>query len=225
MYPMNRFKKILALITLIAALLTLLCSCERDRKYDETEVITAAKELISKSHKLNELLYGEGLAFTDEGIGVYKRASAESLAYYGIETVDDIKAMVKEIFSESYSEIIFASDIFTGVKIGDEIKSYARYYQSYDENDKPNGIMVRSDYNYPLRGSYEYHDSMEVIDVEGDIIVVNTLVFATSVSGTEKNVNFKVRLEEDTAGWRLVSPTYVVYNEYTDLYDDLINNK
>ena len=225
MYPMNRFKKILALITLIAALLTLLCSCERDRKYDETEVITAAKELISKSHKLNELLYGEGLAFTDEGIGVYKRASAESLAYYGIETVDDIKAMVKEIFSESYSEIIFASDIFTGVKIGDEIKSYARYYQSYDENDKPNGIMVRSDYNYPLRGSYEYHDSMEVIDVEGDIIVVNTLVHATSVSGTERNVNFKVRLEEGTTGWRLVSPTYVVYNEYTDLYDDLINNK
>ena len=67
---MSRFKKILALITLLAVALTLLCSCERDRKYDETEVITAAKELIAKSHKLNELLYGEGLSFTDEGIGV-----------------------------------------------------------------------------------------------------------------------------------------------------------
>ena len=222
---MSRFKKISALIALLAVILSLLVSCENDRKYDEAEVIAAAKELIAKSHRLNELLYGKGLAFTDEGVGVYKRASAESLAYYGIETVEDMKAMVREIFSEDYSEIIFSSDIFTGVKVDGEIKSYARYYQSYDENDLPNGIMVRSDYNYPLRGSYEYHDSMEVIDVEGDIIVVNTLVHATSESGTLKNVNFKVRLEEDTAGWRLVSPTYVVYNEYTDLYDDLINNK
>ena len=222
---MSRFKKILALITLLAVTLSLLCSCEKDRKYDETEVIAAAKELIAKSHRLNELLYGKGLAFTDEGIGVYKRADAESLSYYGIETVEDMKAMVREIFSASYCEIIFASDVFSGVKIGDEIKSYARYYQSYDENGQPNGIMVRSDYEYPLRGSYEYSDSMEVIDVEGDIIVVNTLVFTTSESGMQKNINFKVRLEEDTVGWRLVSPTYVVYNEYTDLYDDLINNK
>ena len=222
---MSRFKKISALISLLAVILSLFVSCENDRKYDEAEVIAAAKELIAKSHRLNELLYGEGLAFTDEGVGVYKRASAESLAYYGIETVEDMKAMVREIFSEGYSEIIFSSDIFTGVKVDGEIKSYARYYQSYDENDLPNGIMVRSDYNYPLRGSYEYHDSMKVIDVEGDIIVVNTLVHATSESGTLKNVNFKVRLEEDTAGWRLVSPPYVVNNEYTDLDDDLINNK
>ena len=127
-------KKIISLIILCVMVCTSLISCDNDRDYDEATVLASAYSLIEKSHKLNELLYGEGLEFTDEGVGKYKLATEESLKKYGISTVDDIKAMVKEIFSESYSKIIFESDVFSSVKVDDVIKSYARYYQNYERS-------------------------------------------------------------------------------------------
>jgi hypothetical protein len=214
-------KKIISLVILCVMICTTLISCDNDRDYDEAVVLSSAYGLIEKSHKLNELLYGPGLEFSDEGVGKYKLATEESLEKYGISTVDDMKAMVSEIFSESYSKIIFASDVFSSVKVDDVIKSYARYYQSYDENGNPNGIMVLSDYDYPLRGTYTYTDSLKVYDVEGEIIIVEAVVTATSESGKTKNLNFKIRLYEEPFGWKLISPTYVVYNEYSDLYDNL----
>jgi hypothetical protein len=132
-----------------------------------------------------------------------------------------MKAMVSEIFSESYSKIIFESDVFSSVKIDDVIKSYARYYQNYDENGNPAGIMVLSDYDYPLRGSYSYTDELKVYDVEGEVIIVEAVVAATSATGKTKNISFKIRLYEEPFGWKLISPTYVVYNEYSDIYDNL----
>lgn len=214
-------RKIVSLIILCVMICTSLVSCDNDRKYDEAEVLSAARGLIEKSHKLNELFYGKGLEFSDEGLGKYKLATKESLKKYGISTVEDMKNMAREIFSESYANIIFNSDVFSSVKIDDVIKSYARYYQSYDDDGNPNGIMVLSDYNYSLKGTYKYSDSMEVSDVDGEIIVVKTLVSATSADGKVKNIDFDVRLFEEPYGWRLVSPTYVVYNEYSDIYDNL----
>lgn len=214
------YRKIIATL-LIAFSIFSLFSCERDRDYDESEVLSAASELIDKSYKLNELLWGKGLSFSDEGIGIYKLATEESLAEYGISTLEDMKNMVRDIFSSTYSGVIFNSDVFTSVKIDDVIKSYARYYQKYDENDKPTGIMIRSDYEYELKGSYVYSDSLKVIDVEGEIIVVRALVSATSESDKTKNFEVDIRLIEEEGGWRLIAPTYVVYNEYSDIYEDL----
>lgn len=214
-------KRIISLIILCVIICTSLVSCDNDREYDEAEVLSAARELIEKSHKLNELFYGEGLEFTDDGLGKYKLATKESLEKYGISTVEDMKNMTREIFSESYSEIIFSSDVFSSVKVDDVIKSYARYYQSYDDDGNPNGIMVLSDYDYPMHGTYSYTEAIKVVDVEGEVIVVESTVLATSANGKTKNMSFKVRLFEESYGWRLVSPTYVVYNEYSDIYDNL----
>ncbi|MBQ7387151.1 MAG: hypothetical protein IJW03_03180 [Clostridia bacterium] len=213
-------KKIISVILAFVVLLSFV-SCDKDREYDEAEVLSAASALIEKSHRLNELFYGKGLEFSDEGVGKYKLATAESLEYYGISTIEDMKSLTREIFSESYSEIIFNSSVFSPVQIDDVIKSYARYSQSYDKEGNPNGIMVLSDYDYSLKGTYEYSSSMEVVDVEGEVIVVRTLVTATSEDGKVKNINFDIRLFEESYGWRLVTPTYVVYNEYSDMYDNL----
>ena len=214
------YKRIIATL-LIALSLFSLFSCERDREYDEEQVLSATRELIDKSYKLNELLWGKGLSFSDEGIGIYKLATEESLSEYGISTLEDIKNMAREVFSTMYSGIVFNSDVFTSVKIDDVIKSYARYYQKYDENDEPAGIMVRSDYEYELKGSYEYADALSVIDVEGEIIVVRALATATSENDKTKTFEVDLRLIEEEGGWRLISPTYVVYNEYSDIYEDL----
>ena len=213
-------KRILALLLLITSLFSIV-SCENDREYDEGEVLAAAAELIEKSLPLNELLYGKGLSYGEEHIGIYYKATDESLAAFGIETVEQMKNMVREIYSTDYSESILTSDAFSPITVDDVIVGYTRYYQSEDEDGNPNGIMVRSDYDYPLKNSYEYHANMSVIDVEGEVIVVRTMVTATSVDGRIMNVNNDVRLIEEESGWRLMTPTYVVFNDYTDIYDKL----
>ncbi len=214
-------KRLLSVILTLVLILSLI-ACDRDREYDEAEVLSAAGELIEKSHKLNELFYGKGLEYTEDGgVGKYKPATKESLEYFGISTVEDMKSLVREIFSASYSDVIFNSSVFSSVKLDDVIKSYARYYQSYDENDEPCGIMVLSDYEYTMTGSYEYKDGLEVVDVEGEVIVVRAQVIATDEHGESKTINFDIRLFEESYGWRLITPTYVIYNEYSDIYDNL----
>ena len=213
-------KRILALLLLVTTLFSIV-SCENDREYDEGEVLAAAAELIEKSLPLNELLYGKGLSYGEEHIGIYYKATDESLAAFGIETVEQMKNMVREIYSTDYSESILTSDAFSPITVDDVIVGYTRYYQSEDEDGNPNGIMVKSDYDYPLKNSYEYHANMSVIDVEGEVIVVRTMVTATSVDGRIMNVNNDVRLIEEESGWRLMTPTYVVFNDYTDIYDKL----
>ena len=213
-------KRILALLLLVTSLFSIV-SCENDREYDEGEVLAAAAELIEKSLPLNELLYGKGLSYGEEHIGIYYKATDESLAAFGIETVEQMKNMVREIYSTDYSESILTSDAFSPITVDDVIVGYTRYYQSEDEDGNPNGIMVKSDYDYPLKNSYEYHANMSVIDVEGEVIVVRTMVTATSVDGRIMNVNNDVRLIEEESGWRLMTPTYVVFNDYTDIYDKL----
>ncbi len=225
---MNKISKVISLFLSVALTFSIslsLISCEKDREYDEGEVLTAAAELVSRSLSLNELFYGKGLAYSDEGVGIYKRAETASLESFGISTLEDMKELARQIYTDSYCEGIFTSDVFSSIKIDDTVKSFNRYYQEYDNDGNPTYIMVNSSYKYFLKGKYEYHESMEVIDVEGEVIIVRTLVTATSESGKIKNINLDLRLKEEDDGWRLASPTYAVYNEYTDIYEDLKINK
>lgn len=219
---MKSFIKAIAILLMIASMLSL-CSC--DREYDEAEILSAAAELVEKSYKLNELFYGKGLDYTTEGIGIYKKATDESLGEYGISTVEDMKNMAREIFSDSYCEVIFASDVFSSVKLGDEIKNYTRYYQNSDSDGNPAGIMVKSNYDYPLIGEYVYHDDFRVVDVIEQVIVVRATVTARDDDGNETVVEVDISMIEEDDGWRLTTPTFVIYNGYSDLYDDLKNNK
>ena len=221
---MKRFINIIAILLILTFSMSLY-SC--DREYDEKEVLAAAKVLIEKSYKLNELFYGKGLEYTDDenSVGVYKLATQDSLNEYGISTVEDMKNMAREIFSDSYCNVIFNSDIFTSTKVNNELTSYARYYQQYDKDGNASGIMVRSTYDYRLVGTYTYHEQMQVVDVIEQVIVVRALVTAQDLDGNTKNVNVDISMIEESDGWKLTTSTYVVYNGYSDLYDDLINNK
>ena len=55
---------LLVLIAVIVVSCFTLSGC--DRSYDEDEVLSVAKELIEKSKTLNELYYGEGIAYIDD---------------------------------------------------------------------------------------------------------------------------------------------------------------
>ena len=213
-------RRIISFITVILICLSL-ASCNDDREYDEAEVLSAARDLIERSLPINEILYGAGFEASDEGVGVYKKAKAESLAAYGYSTLTQLQDDIREIYSSSYADSILSSDVFSAIKVDDVIVGYTRYYQATDDDGNHTDIMVKSDYDYPLRNEYSFHEQMEVIGVDGEVITVRTLVTAKREDGHIKNVNLDIKLIEEESGWRLMTPTYVVYNEYTEIYDNL----
>ena len=217
-------RKISALLLVFILTLSLF-SCkgekEKDREYDEAEVLSAVATLIERSYAVNELLYGRGLEYTDEGVGVYKKATEESLSGFGFSTISQMQDEIRAVYATSLAGSMINSDVFSSIKVDDVIVGYTRYYQSTDEDGNPNGIMVKSDYDYPLKNSYTYSDSFAVADVEGEVIVIRALVTVTSEDGVVKNENLNIRMIEEISGWRLLTPTYVVYNKYTEIYDNL----
>ena len=78
------------LLTIVVIMSLLLCvSCGNDRDYDAAEVIGAAKELIKKSEKLNDIYYGYGIQYEkneSEANGSYYPADYTSLSKFGVNT-------------------------------------------------------------------------------------------------------------------------------------------
>ena len=212
--------RIVSLI-LISVMAISLFSCEKDRKYDEGEVLAATRELLLKSIPLNEIYYGVGFDVEDDGAsGIYKAATDESLKKYGIKTVEDIKQRTLEVFCDSISETMFKS-AFSSISDEDVIVYYSRYYQAYDDDKAPTDIMVNTVYEYFLTGSITYDlESITVLDVEGEVIKLGVSADVESESGKVKTMNLTVRIIEEDDGWRLKSPSYAVYNESTDIYEN-----
>ena len=214
-------RRLISMLLLVVTLFSL-ASCERDREYDEAEVLAAAAELVELSRDLNEIYYGKGLGYDEEdGIGAYKRATSSSLMKYGITTVDDLRAKTKAVFSQQMSASLFNMAL-DPIYNGTSIVGYRRYYQEYDDDGNSTSIMVKSNYEYFGTGEIIYREGITVWDVEGDVIIVNVPVTLVRESdGKTKDTVLKVRLIEEEGGWRLHSDSYAVYNESSDKYDEL----
>ena len=201
-----------------------LVSCaeeEYNREYDAAEVEAAAEELIEKSLVLNEILYGAGIGYIeDESTKIYKIADEDSLEKFEIEHLSQIEPRLRAVFSKSYVDTVYSSDIFTPL-VEDEItKSYARYFEDEDEEGKTI-IYVNKYYSFVLKNDYEYIGSIKAVRSEGDFVIVSTTVRATRDGSISKDFKLEIKLIEESEGWRLASPTYKVYNEYTDIYEDM----
>ncbi len=219
---MTVLKKITAFLLVMLSLFSV-TSCtkqENNRDYDPSEVEAAAEELINKSFILNEILYGKGIGFIpDDSSIIYKKADEKSLLEFGISSIDDLKNKISEVFSEKYIESIEKSDIFTALLDGEVTVSHTRYFEDGEGEDKV--FYVNSVYNYALKNPYEYISDVKAIRSEGEFVIVSAAVRATREDGKVRDFDHEIRLIEEDAGWRLASQTYVVYNEYTDIYEDM----
>lgn len=210
------------LTALIMTLLLSLVSCEKDREYNEGEVIAAAEELLSKVKPINEIYYGKGLQYAeDSGSGIYKAATEESLSYFGISSIEELKAKTLEIYSDSRSDVMF-NTVLEAISDDGVIRHYARYYDYTDEEEN-SFVMVNSKYEYYLTGDIEYLPGIRVTDVEGEVIVISVPVRLTSESGKIKETSLEIRMLEESDGWRFTTPTHAVYNESSDAYEDLLD--
>ncbi len=237
---MNK-KRVLLIFTIITLLLSLFsCSGNEEeptvtnRNYNKTEVEEAAKALIENSISLNEILYGKGLEWEEDGgVGIYKKATQNSLSHYDIKTVADLKEKLTDVFSSKYIDALNKSDVFSSVKDGETIKHYTRYYDHTEKVGEGDGekteetyLLVNTVYNYPLKNRYEYISEPVAKRAEGEYVIVVATVRATIIGddGEVKKVRdfeHEIKLIEENGNWRLDSGTYIVYNEYTDIYEDM----
>ncbi len=206
----------------------LLSSCDSDRDYSEAEVLAAARILIQKSELLNEIYHGKGIEYdlldSAYSSGSYRKALDSSLDRFGIETVDDLKKMTKEVYTKGYSNDIFGSKLETIYDSGGEIISLARYVQKYDVMNEPMCILVNTQNSVLLLDKVIYHyENLKVVGVEGERIFVS--LSATVMTADEKTQErtLRVVLIEEEKGWRLDGPTYLSYNENLSKYEELEN--
>lgn len=222
-------KKIISLfLILVLALSFFGCKKENDgeqiknREYDKAQVEEAAKLLLEKSVTVNEILFGRGIEFVeDNSNGIYKKASASSMENFGVNKVEDIKALAAEVYSSGYMSTVNASDIFSSVSDGESIRFYTRYY-----NDEDGGIFVNSTYDYVLKNKYEYISDPEAIGSVGEFVVIKVKVRATILGENGESVksrdfDHQIKMVEESGKWKLHSSSYIVYNEYTDIYEDM----
>ena len=222
----NNLTSRMIVFILLACLAFSLFSCDggvKDREYDEAEVLACAADLIERSKTLNEIYFGKGYEYDEEKKnGIYCQATDESTEYFGIHSVAELKVRTKEIFSDSLSDRMFNTVLSSIVDEG--ISHYARYYDTKADANGRVFIMVNKNYEYYLKGSIQYLDGIYVKDVEGEEIILAVPVILTSESGKTKQKEIEVRMIEEDDGWRLSSSTDAIYNENTDIYEELLED-
>lgn len=206
---------ILSIIVVFSMLFSLSSCGEKNREYDEAEVLSAAENLIKKSERLNKIYWGEGIIYSpDKSLanGAYYSADPESTELLGVNTVDDIINLTKETFTADYAKIAIDTKL-SSVSDEDGIQIYARYYQKYSALDNsPECIMVYKNAEIFLKDKCEYDYSTLCIDsVKGQSIFVKIAVKVTNPDGESMTTHAVVELIEEENGFRINTPTYKRY--------------
>lgn len=188
----------------------------KDREYNESEVLEAARTLIKKSETLNEIYYGHGIEYdisdTSNANGYYYPADLMSLDKYGVTNVEDIKRLTRECFTTGQSDYMINTVLSSIRDSSGDVIHFARYYQEYEtlNENVEKCVMVYSKYDVLLVDTVEYlYDTLRVVDVEGEVIKVQIEVKATNPQGSTQIKKVVINLLEEDNGFRIDSPTYV----------------
>jgi hypothetical protein len=220
--------KVISLILVIVILSSLFTLTSCNRKYDEDEVIAAAKVLLKDAELLNEIYYGKGIRYYDTEIknaGYYKRSDATHLSELGFDTIDELKALTERTFSYEYSQNIYTTLLY-GFKEDGKVVTAARYYQYTDTKTQESFIMVYTKFEVMFKDTIVYdYDSIEVERSKKENVYLTVNATVTNAEGVSQQIILSVTLIEEVGGWRICNPTYANYNALNDRYKELENQK
>lgn len=221
----GRRYRAISLILAVLMLLSVLTLTSCNRKYDEEEVLEAARTLLKEAEVLNKIYYGSGIEYfdsEDEQIGYYRKANPMHLEELGFSTIDELKKKTEQTFSAKYSETVY-STILSSMNDGDGIVSLARYYQAYDEETgQPTHIMVYSKFSLMLKSDIVYdYSTLTVVGSKKEKVEVTVEATLTNSEGQSQKTTISIMLVEEENGWRINNPTYANYNAYMDRYNEL----
>ena len=210
------------LLTLsLLLILTMLCACAdrgsvKNREYNESEVRTAAEELIRESEILNEIYWGRGIPYTEDAnlsSGAYYPADEIYLNSIGVKTLEDLKQKTRGVFSTDMCEWVFESTLSSvGTGTGVLLSRYTQKWGGVNL-DTPEYILVNKNHKVMLEDEVEYnYGSIKVLGAAGELVTVSIDCTVTNSEGLESKQTIKVDLIEEKDGWRIATPTYTVYS-------------
>lgn len=203
-------KKILSIAVILVLLFTSVTSC--NRAFDEEEVISAAKELLPAAEKLNYIYYGEGIKYydSDAAVSIYKEAQKSHLDELGFHTVDELKAMTEEVFSDSYSQTMYSSVLDT-LRVDDTIVGYKRYYD-YTNDDGESMIMVNVMYEPLIKSTISYdYESIKVKGAKKEKVFLSVSAVVSNADGESRMIDITITLVEEEDGWKIDNPIFANY--------------
>ena len=212
----NNLGRAVCILLCLCLALCGLCSCEKDREYDDGEVIAAAKSLLSESIKLNTVYYGHGISYLSDriGEGTYCEADPIHLSALGFDTIAELKEKTLTVFTDSYSEQIFKTKL-EPITVDGQIIELSRYYQSYKdlEGTEPDCIMVNKNMKviFDDRMTFDY-GSIRVLGSEGEFVKLEVDVTVKNEDGDSKTLTLSVTLLEESDGWRIDNPVFANYS-------------
>ena len=205
---MKKIKRILLLALCFSMLFLSLVSC--GAKESESELLAIAKDLTEQSARVNEIVFGDGIALKKDGysVGAYTEADEESLAFYGVTSVEDIKARLSAVYSEATAAWVVGT-VLTSVKEQSQVLTYARYY----DDKKMEGVnfvpvlMVRENHEQMAFGKASYADYVLQSSSRKEAVFT---VDITVTDGKETKVfsDVRVTMVKEENGWRLDTTTY-----------------
>ena len=89
------------ILVLVVALLLLLCSC--GGSMTDEAVRSELERLLPLSYEMNDIFWGKGLDYKDDGSSNRYMAVTDDCKY---KTIDEILTEASEVFSDAYMEII-----------------------------------------------------------------------------------------------------------------------
>ena len=192
---------------MFASLLVILtfsvCGCA---KISEAEAELEIKKLVDASYELNEIIYGNGLAYYDriDTQGQLYAPVADSARF---KTISDMKVAIRKTFSEDYSKIL-EKTAFEGQEGGEfGYHNQPRYIETAGE------LMVLKDF-YNVDFDSEKYGEYEGIKVQKyntdviKIIKISKRFVEGEINSVDGKTTIRVTLVLEENGWRLDSPTY-----------------
>ena len=166
------------------------------------------ESLLEKSAAVNEICFGKGLAYDEKNgytVSGYAEASEESRAKYGIQTVEELKALITAVYSVAMVDHIDRV-VFNPVKEENTFLSYRRYFDAMD-GEGGVALMVKKDYLPIAHGDVSYKNLQ--IDSHGrnraTVLVDITVTDGTSTR-TYESVSLAMRREDGV--WKFDTVTY-----------------
>lgn len=214
------------IFTLVLVLITVtlgLTSCtpaSSDRTYDERAVIAATAELVEKSALINQIFWGTGIPVSEDEnaqkIGKYTEADPAFLKQNGIQSIEQLKEMTSLVYDSVFCKTIFTTKLGENDSNDDGELTIVRYYQ---KKETVNGtvqatgpIMVQTDAVVYFEKPVVYHtDTLEIKQVKGEIIYLTLDVTVMDDADNPVVQQLTVAVIEESAGWRLINPTYDKY--------------
>lgn len=211
----RRLTRLLTVILSVAVLLLSFTACGEEHSEEERAALVArAAELLPEAVRLDDLLYVTGVPLKagESTTTGYAYADMEALAALGFSSVADIRAKMREIWTERYVSSVERSAIFSSVAAEGQMASYAYVTDVYDKGtDTYLGVRVRTPRDEVLHMDASDYDLSTITYVSGlkKSVTLSVTVRVTNADGEvqEKQREIRLALSEDGV-WRLDSGTY-----------------